>query len=47
MGGVENYGQEDYNNEDTWSDNKIAIKQKVCQKSYYFYWNFKNIFFYF
>lgn len=29
MGGVENYGQEDYNNDDTWSDNKMAIKQKV------------------
>lgn len=30
MGGVENYGQEElYNQEDTWSDNKLAIKQKV------------------
>lgn len=30
MGGIENYEQDEfYNNDDTWNDNKFAIKPKV------------------
>lgn len=40
MGGVENYGQEElYNQEDTWSDNKLAIKQKVSALDFIFFMN--------
>lgn len=34
MGGIENYEQDDfYNHEDTWNENKLAIKPKVISIS--------------